>query len=315
MKDSYWFRHDSNARNDEKIIDLRAELGYEGYGIFWALIEFLRDSSHYEAEYKPKRIAYAIQADESFIEQVINGYGLFVVEHEKFYSNSLKERMREMDRKRKQQRDKANKRWGKDIEHSDLPEQAEEERLSHGNAMALPEQYHKIKEENIRKEKKRDKEKRRAKTAEVVNRFPDFLPKPGMLEFLLNKHKVVDPEVFFQCFFFQIGSLPIKKWEDTELENAVTNGFAAIYSKGLGSDDRSKSFEYFAVYGFNLSPEEAKSEVNRFNKKPDQKSDSLMLFSEHLLDKQKKPSGILLKLLDHLRKKKTDNNGLLQPNS
>lgn len=315
MKDSYWFRHDSNARNDEKIIDLRAELGYEGYGIFWALVEFLRDSSHYEAEYKPKRIAYAIQADESLIEQVINGYGLFVIEHEKFYSQSLKERMREMDRKRQQQRDKANKRWGKDIEHRNHAEQVEEEKISHGNATAVPEQCHKIKEENIRKEKKREKDKRITKTTEAVNRFPDFLPKPGMIEFLLNKHRVEDPEVFFQCFFFQIGSLPIKEWEETELENAVTNGFAAIYSKGLRNDDRSKSYEYFAVYGFNLSPEEAKREVDRFRKLPDKKPDSLMLFAGYLHDQQKKPSGMLLKIFAHLMKKETYTNGLLQLNN
>src|SRR5690606_4456284 len=56
--------------------------------------------------------------------------------------------------------------------------------------------------------------------------------------------------------------------------------------------------------GFNLSPEEAKSEVNRFNKKPDQKSDSLMLFSEHLLDKQKNRRGYYLNFLITLGRKK-----------
>lgn len=148
MKDAYWFKHDSNARNDEKIIDLRTDLGYEGYGIFWALIEFLRDTESYEAEYKPKRLAMAIQAEESLIEQVINSYGLFVVDDQgKFYSKSLKVRMEAMDKKREQQRNNANKRWAKEKEKSD-PDS--------NNAMALPSQSHKnrIEQKRIENNKK-----------------------------------------------------------------------------------------------------------------------------------------------------------------
>src|SRR5690606_2981006 len=108
------------------------------------------------------------------------GYGLFVFDDEKFYSKSLKERMREMDRKRQQQRDKANKRWAKDDKHCDPPENAELESLSPGNATAVPEQCNNIIEDDIRKEKSREKQKRISKTAKVLNRFPDFLPKPAM---------------------------------------------------------------------------------------------------------------------------------------
>ena len=40
MKKTY-FNHDSSARNDIRIIKLRASLGYEGYGIFWSVLELL----------------------------------------------------------------------------------------------------------------------------------------------------------------------------------------------------------------------------------------------------------------------------------
>ena len=40
MKKTY-FNHDSAARNDYRIIKLRATLGYEGYGVFWAVLELL----------------------------------------------------------------------------------------------------------------------------------------------------------------------------------------------------------------------------------------------------------------------------------
>lgn len=34
-----WFQHDYNARNDDKILELRAEYGWKGYGLFYAFIE------------------------------------------------------------------------------------------------------------------------------------------------------------------------------------------------------------------------------------------------------------------------------------
>ncbi len=40
MKKTY-FNHDSSARNDIIIIKLRSSLGYEGYGIFWSVLELL----------------------------------------------------------------------------------------------------------------------------------------------------------------------------------------------------------------------------------------------------------------------------------
>src|SRR4051812_45989014 len=45
MKETFYFRHDYNSRNDAKILELRAEFGYEGYGVYWALIETLAEDS------------------------------------------------------------------------------------------------------------------------------------------------------------------------------------------------------------------------------------------------------------------------------
>ena len=40
-KQSFYFSHDYNTRADIKIKKLIVKHGYEGYGIFWALIEAL----------------------------------------------------------------------------------------------------------------------------------------------------------------------------------------------------------------------------------------------------------------------------------
>ena len=47
-KDAYYFSHDSNARNDIKILRLRRSLGLEGYGIYFCLIEMLREQDDYK---------------------------------------------------------------------------------------------------------------------------------------------------------------------------------------------------------------------------------------------------------------------------
>jgi len=43
-KDAYYFSHDYSARNDERILELRAHCGAEGYGVFWMLVEMLAES-------------------------------------------------------------------------------------------------------------------------------------------------------------------------------------------------------------------------------------------------------------------------------
>jgi len=45
-KDSFYFSHDYNARNDEKTLELRLLHGAEGYGLFWMLIETMCENDN-----------------------------------------------------------------------------------------------------------------------------------------------------------------------------------------------------------------------------------------------------------------------------
>jgi hypothetical protein len=45
-KESFYFSHDYNARNDEKILELRSNFGAEGYGVFWMLIETMAENAN-----------------------------------------------------------------------------------------------------------------------------------------------------------------------------------------------------------------------------------------------------------------------------
>ena len=51
MKVSYFLKYDTNASRDEKIIKLRAKQGFEGYGVFWAILEALANTTDGTLEY------------------------------------------------------------------------------------------------------------------------------------------------------------------------------------------------------------------------------------------------------------------------
>ena len=57
-----YFPHDSDARSDDKIIALRIKHKWEGYGLYWALIEKLRESKNYtlKADYNVWLLIYVL---------------------------------------------------------------------------------------------------------------------------------------------------------------------------------------------------------------------------------------------------------------
>ena len=78
MKDnSYYFKHDCNARQDEKILALRMKHGWEGYGLYWALIEKLRESDNYSCVCDYNLIAYDLRSDANKIKSIIEDFRLF----------------------------------------------------------------------------------------------------------------------------------------------------------------------------------------------------------------------------------------------
>jgi len=113
MKEAFYFSHDSNSRHDPKIIKLRMKLGWQGYGIFWALIELLRDQKEYCMRLDYESIAYALQTDSEIVKSIINDFDLFELSDEFFYSKSLLERMKIKDERSEKARESANKRWNK----------------------------------------------------------------------------------------------------------------------------------------------------------------------------------------------------------
>jgi len=107
-----YFSHDYDAREDEKIVDMLSELGYEGYGIYWAIIEMLyKNKGVMQTQYN--RIAFALKADLQIVEKVIGAYSLFKFNQTHFWSESVKARLKIRQEKSARARESAYNRWNK----------------------------------------------------------------------------------------------------------------------------------------------------------------------------------------------------------
>lgn len=129
-----YFSHDSNARNSDKLMKVRMKLGAEGYGIFFMLIERLREEEGYKSTIDYDTLAFDLRVDAEKVKQVVEDYDLFKFTEDSkyFYSDSFNERMEMMDLKRKKLAEAgkkgAEKRWGNKPKDS--------------NAIATPKQSH-----------------------------------------------------------------------------------------------------------------------------------------------------------------------------
>lgn len=95
-KESYYFSHDYNARNDRKIAALVSEFKSSGYGIFWCACEMMHEEGG--ALEIDDITYYAISKDlnESFelvknvVEKCISKFQLFTVDNGKLESSRVK---------------------------------------------------------------------------------------------------------------------------------------------------------------------------------------------------------------------------------
>ena len=113
MSNREFFSHDSDAFYDEKIVGMRADYGFESYGLWWFIIERMRKEQDFKLDYNKKvfrsiKVLTGTTIDvEKFINDCINEYELFVLEEDKFYSRSFLNRMNLMIEKQQKRSEQA----------------------------------------------------------------------------------------------------------------------------------------------------------------------------------------------------------------
>jgi len=118
-KDAYFVTHDSNSRSDMKIITLLSAYGMEGYGMYWVLVEMLREQSDYILEKTksfPSVLAIETMCDaakvKKFLNDCINEFELFVEDETHIWSKSLLRRMEKLDSIKRARSKASLVRWG-----------------------------------------------------------------------------------------------------------------------------------------------------------------------------------------------------------
>lgn len=125
------------------------KLGAEGYGIFFMLIERLREEEGYKSTIDYDTLAFDLRVEPEKVKQVVENYDLFkfTEDGKYFYSDSFNERMEMMDVRAQQRKSKAKKaaeaRWNKQSEDTSIAQVLPEQCSS--NAQALLNNANKIK--------------------------------------------------------------------------------------------------------------------------------------------------------------------------
>jgi len=114
-KETFYFSHDYNARNDTKILYMRNELGMEGYGIYWYLIESLADAGGILPLKILPVLAKQMDATLVKVEGVVNNYELFQVVENQFVSERLLKHLELRETLSEQGKKGALKRWGNGV--------------------------------------------------------------------------------------------------------------------------------------------------------------------------------------------------------
>lgn len=108
-----YFSHDYNTRLDGKIKLLLIKHGYEGYGIFWGLVEDLfNNKNSIVKDYLA--ISYDYRVSEDLIKSIVEDFDLFKIKGEIIFSESVKRRLKERDKKSEKARKSIQARWAGD---------------------------------------------------------------------------------------------------------------------------------------------------------------------------------------------------------
>lgn len=188
-KDSCFFSHDANAKDDPKCMLMIDQMGLEGYGIFWILVETLREQKNYRYPLQlVPPLARKYNTTTAKMETVIASYNLFETDSSSlFFSHSLNRRMRFLEAKKLQQSEAGKK----GVEAKKIKAQAQIENLSAKDSTNRP-----LTDPQANKEKEiklnEIEEERRRRRKENFENFYNWLPKNGIKNQEWHKHKIYE---------------------------------------------------------------------------------------------------------------------------
>ena len=101
MKRDQYIPHEVSMRNTNEVMNLIKKEGIAGYGIYWALMEYLRIQDNYVGDMEALDVLKReLKIRQAKLDKVLHGYGLFVCNGNTFYSPKLNEVMKPFEQRR-----------------------------------------------------------------------------------------------------------------------------------------------------------------------------------------------------------------------
>lgn len=103
-----YFSHDMYPQKDKSIVMLMDELGYEGYGLYWRIVEFMHQNELCVGEER-------LIAGKDYVEKVksiLNNFDLFRIEDNRYISDRILRNLAEQKEKMESKSKAAKARWG-----------------------------------------------------------------------------------------------------------------------------------------------------------------------------------------------------------
>ena len=199
-KDCYYFPHDSNAKDDPKCVLMIEQLGMEGYGIYWMLVEALRDQPDYTypvANIPALARRYNTSAEK--VRTVVYNYELFTVKEDKiFFSESLNRRMLVFNENRAKRSAAGRlgmaRRWGDNNVITPLLQ---------SNSTVITS---KVKESTVKESLEKVATKRTAFVAPSLQEVKDYISEKG---YTVDAQRFID---FYEAKGWMIGKNKMKDW-------------------------------------------------------------------------------------------------------
>lgn len=199
-KDCYYFPHDSNAKDAPKCVLMIEQLGMEGYGIYWMLVEALRDQPDYTypvANIPALARRYNTSAEK--VRTVVYNYELFTVKEDKiFFSESLNRRMLVFNENRAKRSAAGRlgmaRRWGDNNVITPLLQ---------SNSTVITS---KVKESKVKESLEKVATKRTAFVAPSLQEVKDYISEKG---YTVDAQRFID---FYEAKGWMIGKNKMKDW-------------------------------------------------------------------------------------------------------
>ena len=102
MKKDQYNPHEVSMRNTTEVMNLIEKEGMAGYGIYWAIMEYLRTQDDYVGDVRVlKSLARQLKTSIARLLRILKNYGLFDVTNFAFRSRKLEAMMKPLEDKRK----------------------------------------------------------------------------------------------------------------------------------------------------------------------------------------------------------------------